>query len=109
MWVFPGRSDGHTTGPDVGFARVLERAEIAGVTMHDLRRTFAVYSQESGVQLAIVARLLGHGTVGGITGKVYALVTPSAVRAGVERGVRYLLRVAAGTAKVIPFAAVGKP
>jgi integrase len=109
VWVFPGRRNGHTAGPQRGFARVCGRAGITDLTPHDLRRSFAVYAQESGVQLAIVARLLGHGTVGGITGKVYALVTPSAVRAGVEKAVRYMLRVAAGTAKVIPFPAAGKP
>ena len=107
-WVFPGRRDGHTAGPGVGWKRVLERAEITSLTPHDIRRTFGSYAAEVGVPLPVIARLLGHTMVGGVTA-VDTRVAPTAVRAGVEKTVRYMLRVAAGTAKVIAFPAARTP
>jgi len=104
VWVFPGRSNGHTAGPGTGWVRVLERAEIAGVTMHDLRRTHATYALEAGVAMPMIARTLGHTMPGGVTA-IYARPTAPQVRAGVERAVEYMLAVATGTAKVVKFPA----
>ena len=40
--------------------RVRERADLAGVRLHDLRHTFASQAVMKGVPLPVVARLLGH-------------------------------------------------
>ena len=107
IWVFPGRAEaGHTVGFRAGWHRVLDRAGIAGVTEHDLRRTFAVYSLEAGVQLPVIAKVLGHTPVGGVTA-IYARPTAGQVRAGVERTVEHILAVAQGDAKVLPFSGLG--
>jgi integrase len=102
-WVFPGRSEaGYTTGPGAGWVRVLKRAQITGLTQHDLRRSFATYALEADVPLVAIAKVLGHTPVGGVTA-VYARPTPSQVRSAVERTVDYILAVAHGGAQVITF------
>lgn len=58
--------------------------------------------------LPVIAKVLGHTPVGGVTA-VYARPTPAQVRAAVERTVECMLAVAGGTAKVIPFAAGRQP
>jgi integrase len=57
-------------GPVVGewmninrdLARACERAKISKVTPNDLRRTYTSWLKQDGVDSAIVARLLGHGS-----------------------------------------------
>jgi len=104
-YVFPGRSEGHSAGPRETWVDLRDALGLAGVTQHDLRRTFATYALEAGVPWPVIQRVLGHTPVGGITA-VYARVTPAQVRAGVERAVSHLLAVAAakkGTAPVLAF------
>jgi integrase len=71
----PLRGDGIPSGPVFGaertvaawqrhdFDRARAAAELADVRFHDLRHTFATRLVLSGVDLATVAKLLGHSTV----------------------------------------------
>jgi integrase len=62
-WVFPGRSDGaagHMIYPTHGWRRILDRAGIKGLTLHDLRRTLASYMVDTGASLAVIGKTLGH-------------------------------------------------
>ena len=61
-WLFPGRGDGHMTRPSRAFSRVLARAGIEGLWLHDLRRTFATLAAEH-KPLPDVSRALGHSSV----------------------------------------------
>jgi integrase len=104
-WVFPGRATaGHTLDSRAGWLRILARAEITGLTQHDLRRSFATYALEAGVQYAVIAAALGHTKPAGATA-VYAKVTIPQLRAAVEKTVGYLLTVAKGGGTVIAFPA----
>ncbi len=104
-WVFPGRAAaGHTEDSRAGWLRILARAEITGLTQHDLRRSFATYALEAGVQWATIARVLGHTAPAGATA-VYARPTAPQVRAAVEKTVTYMLTVAKGGGTVIAFPA----
>jgi integrase len=107
-YVFPGRSEGHSAGPRETWEAVRDAIGLAGVTQHDLRRTFATYALEAGVPWPVIQRALGHTPVGGITA-VYARVTPAQVRAGVERAVSHLLVVATAKKGKAPVLAFPKP
>ena len=62
-WVFPGRVDGttgHMSQPAHGWARVVKRAGIKDLRLHDLRRTLGSWMVDTGASLAIVGKTLGH-------------------------------------------------
>ena len=73
--VFP-RVEGHSNFYE-GCLKVFKRccawAGIKGVTIHSLRRSFAVRMLELGASPAVVQRLLGHSTAN-LTLEVYAKV-----------------------------------
>ena len=46
-----------------GFEEACRRADLSGVTPHDLRRTVATKADEAGVDWTRIARLLGHSSV----------------------------------------------
>jgi integrase len=60
-YVFAGRGkSGHLASPDVAWFKVRERAGLADVRMHDLRRTFGSWQAAAGASLPIIGRTLGH-------------------------------------------------
>ena len=60
-WVFPGASAaGHLTQPKKSWARILERAKLEDLRIHDLRRTFGSMLAMSGVSLPMIGQALGH-------------------------------------------------
>lgn len=62
-FVFPAiRGNGHLVGVRRAFARVCERAELAGVRIHDLRHSFASFAVADGASLFLVRKLLGHAS-----------------------------------------------
>lgn len=61
VWVFPGGGrTGHITSPRKAWARLLARAEIEDLWVHDLRRTLGSWLAMSGVSLPAIGRALGH-------------------------------------------------
>lgn len=90
-YVFPAnRPSGHTAGPRAGWTRVLKAAGVTDITIHDLRRTFAVWAQDAGGGLETIAALLGHTTAGGVT-SVYARVHIDTKRRAVQAAVRSMM------------------
>lgn len=62
-WVLPNPKTGtRLINPDKGFKRLMARAEIANMRIHDLRHTFASIAVSNGVSLYQVQTLLGHAS-----------------------------------------------
>lgn len=60
-WVFPLQSGkGQLRYTRRAWLRILERAEIDGLTIHDLRRTFGSWQAMGGAGLPIIGKSLGH-------------------------------------------------
>lgn len=51
---------GHMAEPRKGFHRILKRAEIENMRIHDLRRTIGSWQAKTGASLLIVGKSLGH-------------------------------------------------
>ncbi len=72
VWVFSAKSNsGHLTCPDDSWKKIVERAGLKGVRIHDLRRSLASAMAESNVNVAIIQSALNHKTMQ-TTLKVYA-------------------------------------
>lgn len=81
-WVFPGPdTTKHLCDPKKGWARILKRAKIEDLHLHDLRRTLGSYMAMSGVSLSVIGNALHHKDVS-TTRKVYAQSAREAERAG---------------------------
>jgi len=77
-WVFPADlGDGHFVGLPRVLARLCQKAELADVTVHTLRHSFAATAAEMGYSELTIAGLLGH-TVPGVTAR-YAHVPDRAL------------------------------
>jgi integrase len=60
-WVFPSRGKtGHLVEPKGAWKRIVERAGLADLRMHDLRRTLGSWQAMAGVSLPIIGKSLGH-------------------------------------------------
>ena len=61
VFVFPGPGkSGHLVEPKKGWERVLERAGISDLRIHDLRRTLGSWQAKTGASLAIIGKSLNH-------------------------------------------------
>ena len=66
------------------FTRLLEKAELRRVRVHDLRHTFASLLLQQGESVVYVKEQLGHGSIQ-ITVDTYGHLIPGANRAAVDR------------------------
>jgi integrase len=101
-FVFPGREggqvsddpdmprSGHLSNPSVGWERILERAGLVGLRMHDLRRSLASFQIDTGTPLEVIQKTLGHESK--VTTEIYARLAMEPVRASVERATEEMLR-----------------
>jgi len=60
QYVFPGRYGGHLREPKRAWARVLSRAGIENLRIHDLRRTVGSYLAIKGASPYVIGKALGH-------------------------------------------------
>lgn len=80
-WAFPGRKDnktGHLTKPEHGWHRILARAGITDLHMHDLRRTLGSWMGDSGASLPIIGKTLNHQN--SQTTQIYTRISAHPVR-----------------------------
>lgn len=78
-WVFPAASaSGHVTDVKRAWKKLLSRAKITGLRVHDLRRTLGSWQAGAGVSLPIIGRTLGHQS--GDATQVYARLHLDPVR-----------------------------
>lgn len=60
-YVFPGSGEaGHLADPKKSWKRILERAEIEDLRLHDLRRTLGSWQAATGANSFIIGKSLGH-------------------------------------------------
>lgn len=82
-WVFPANSaSGHLKEPSRAWRRIVKRAGLTNLRIHDLRRTLASWMAISGTSLAIIGKSLGHKTTQST--QVYARLSLDPVRLSVE-------------------------
>ena len=95
-YVFPGRRGAvHMTNPNVGWIRILKRAGLENLRMHDLRRSLASFQIDTGTPLEVIQKTLGHGSLA--TTQIYARMAMEPVRESVERAVEEILKKAETT------------
>jgi integrase len=84
IWVFPGTgATGHLVEPKKAWRRVLDRAGIDNLRIHDLRRTLGSWQAKTGASLAIVGKSLNHKSPS--TTAIYARLDLDPVRESVDR------------------------
>lgn len=93
-WVFPARNHRthncpHLTDPMPAWRRLLKRAGLTGLRIHDLRRTAGSYMAISGAALQIIGKALGHTQQQ--TTAIYSRLTNESVRAAMEKGADTML------------------
>ena len=90
-WVFPshGRS-GHLMEPKRGWTRILERANITNLRLHDLRRTLGSWQASTGASLTVIGKSLGHKNVN--TTAIYSRLNLDPVRQAVETATTAMLK-----------------
>ncbi len=84
-WVFPSPRKGltrHLERPKSAWARLLKRASIANLRIHDLRRTCGSYMAMQGVSTTIIGKALGHKSTQATA--VYARLTQGPVRLALQ-------------------------
>lgn len=83
-FVFPAtRGQGHYKGTPKVWRRVLTKAGLAHLRIHDLRHTFASTGLANGASLEVIAKLLGHREIR--TTARYAHLADDHVRGALER------------------------
>lgn len=89
-WVFPGiGKTGHLVEPKSVWKRVLERAGLSDLRIHDLRRTLGSWQAAAGVSLNVIGKSLGHKNTA--TTAIYARLNLDPVRAAVDTAVEAML------------------
>jgi integrase len=84
IWVFPSHgASGHIMEPRKAWKRILDKAGISDLRIHDLRRTLGSWQAKTGASLAIVGKSLNHKSPN--TTAIYARLDLDPVRESVER------------------------
>jgi integrase len=104
-WVFPSKGrTGHLTEPKSAWKRIIDRAGLSDVRLHDLRRTLGSWMTMGGASLPIVGKMLGHRQPA--TTAIYARLQVDPVRKSVNAATEAML--AAGGVKFLGHDTEGK-
>lgn len=96
-FVFPGKGrTGHLVEPKTGWKRILKRADIGNLRIHDLRRTLGSWQAKTGASLAIIGKSLNHKTPQATL--IYARLDIDPVREALDKATSAMLK--AGKIKV---------
>jgi len=97
-YVFPAKSkSGHLAEPKTAWARILKRAGIKDLHVHDLRRTLGSWQAAQGASLVIIGKSLGHRNVS--TTAIYSRLNIDPVRRSVEAATKAMLAAAGAQPK----------
>jgi len=90
-WVFPGTgATGHLMEPKMGWKRILDRADLKNLRIHDLRRTLGSWQAATGANSFMIGRSLGHKSTQSTA--VYARLNLDPVRDSVEKATQAMLQ-----------------
>ena len=90
VFVFPGSGKkGHLAEPRKGWLRILKRAKLSDLRIHDLRRTFGSWQVRTGASLAIIGKSLNHKH--SQTTAIYARLDLDPVRLAMEAATSAML------------------
>lgn len=93
VYVFPSYSQsGHLMEPKKGWKRILERAGLDDLRIHDLRRTLGSWQAKTGASLAIIGKSLNHKSTQ--TTAIYARLDLDPVRQSVNTATSAMLEAA---------------
>lgn len=92
-WVFPSATSksGHIEEPKSAWKRILQRAGIEDLRIHDLRRTLGSYQAISGASSFIIGKSLGHKSSAAT--EIYARLNADPVRESVEKALSAMFGV----------------
>jgi integrase len=89
-FVFPGNGNsGHLIEPKKGWKRILDRAGIDDLRIHDLRRTLGSWQAKTGASLAIIGKSQNHKNQN--TTAIYARLDNDPVRESVNTATRAMM------------------
>lgn len=92
-WVFPGGGrTRHLVNPKGAWGRILARAGLQDLRLHDLRRTLGSWQAGTGASLPIIGKTLGHKSLSAT--QVYARLDLEPVRAAVNAATAAMLEAA---------------
>ena len=92
-WVFPGTGQtGHLVDVKKSWARILKRAEIEDLRIHDLRRTLGSWQTALGASGFVVGKSLGHKSIQSTA--VYARLNLDPVRESVNAATEAMFKAA---------------
>lgn len=85
QWVFPSlsSSSGHLADPKKAWKRVLQKADIKDLRLHDIRRTLGSYQAISGASTNIIQKTLGHKSQAATA--IYARMNLDPVRQSMDK------------------------
>lgn len=83
-YVFPGKGKtGHLVEPKKAWKKILERAGIEDLRLHDLRRTFGSIQAIQGSSLLVIGKSLGHRD--SKSTEIYAKLSVDSVRESIDK------------------------
>ena len=90
-WVFPNprSASGHFEDPKKPWARILGRAGITDLRIHDIRRTLGSWQALTGASLPIIGKSLGHKSTEAT--QIYARLSNDPVRDSMTKAVTELM------------------
>lgn len=92
-WVFPaGTRSGRFENLKSGWKRILDRAGLADIRVHDLRRTVGSWLAIGGANIATIGKVLGHTSLAAT--QIYARLSHDAAAAAVDDVTQRLLAAA---------------
>lgn len=103
LYVFPGLGKrGHLTEPKGAWQRVLDRAGLSDLRIHDLRRTLGSWQAREGASMAIIGKSLNHKSM--LSTAVYARLDLDPVRDSVNRATASMFNAGGmkSTAEIVP-------
>ncbi len=100
-FVFTGTGkSGHLIEPKKGWIRILKRAGIENLRLHDLRRSLGSWQAKTGASLAIIGKTLAHKDQK--TTAIYARLDNDPVRESMEKATTAMMNAGKQGAEIIP-------